>query len=157
MLIKSLVLILVNDSILGHKNERAELAVNAKEESVKKKNRYKENSMWANYLSNSFNELSERTFASFLWLVISPRKKKTTEEKGKHLNGKVEYETHLFCRVLLFSSGLILMAIEMLNFWRRLQVNRASGRVVQFWIMLWVWELQRNTETILGCHKIVQY
>lgn len=45
MLIKSLVLILVNDSIFGHKNERAELAVNAKEEIVKKKNRYKENSM----------------------------------------------------------------------------------------------------------------
>lgn len=42
MLIKSLVLILVNDSILGNKNERAALALNAKEESVKKKNRYKE-------------------------------------------------------------------------------------------------------------------
>ena len=45
MLIKSLVLILVNDSILGHKNERAELAVNSKKESAKKKNCYEENSM----------------------------------------------------------------------------------------------------------------
>lgn len=48
MLIKSLVLILVNDSILGNKNERAALTVNAKmgkgEKSVKKKNRYKEES-----------------------------------------------------------------------------------------------------------------
>lgn len=45
MLIKSLVLILVNDSILGNKNGRTALALNAKKESVKKKNRYKENSM----------------------------------------------------------------------------------------------------------------
>ena len=85
MLIKSLVLILVNDSIFGHKNERAELAVNAKEEIVKKKNRYKENSMWANYLSNSFNELSQRTFVSFLWLVISARKKNNRIRKKENI------------------------------------------------------------------------
>lgn len=35
MLIKSLVLILVNDSISGNKNERAALAMNAKKEEKK--------------------------------------------------------------------------------------------------------------------------
>lgn len=36
MLIKSLVLILVNDSISGNKNERAALAMNAKKEEKKR-------------------------------------------------------------------------------------------------------------------------
>jgi hypothetical protein len=64
MLIKSLVLILVNDSISGNKNGRAAStsAKQSKEEEkrkkIKTKNRYKGNSMCANYPSNSFNELS---------------------------------------------------------------------------------------------------
>lgn len=72
MLIKSLVLILVNDSISGHKNGRAALAENAKKKkNVKKKNRYKENSMWANYPSNSFNELSLHFYD--LWFTPEKR------------------------------------------------------------------------------------